>query len=370
MKNKEQASRTSIGIIGCGSISGEYASAGRRFENIEVVACADVDMARARALAAEHQIPKVLDVRELLADPDIELVINLTFPAAHAEITTRAIKNGKHVYTEKPLALRRREARECIGLARDKGLRIGCAPDTFLGAGLQTCRKLIDAGAIGVPLAGAGFMLSGGPESWHPNPEFLYKKGGGPLFDMGPYYLAAFTALLGPVKRVTGSGRSGFKQREITSQPLAGKVIDVEVSTHVTAALDFDSGPIVTLMMSFDVIGTRIPNIEIFGSEGTLAVPDPSTFGGPVWLLRRGDKEWREMPLESGYTEKSRGIGVAEMAAAIAADREHRANERIAYHVLELMHCIVDSSEAGRHIETQSFMSRPEPLLTSLNRNE
>ena len=359
-------SSTPIGIIGCGNISKIYSGAGRKFENLELVACADTDMSRAKALAEQEQIPRAQEVGQLLADPEIVLVINLTFPTAHAEITTRALRAGKHVYSEKPLALRRREARDCIGLARDRGLRIGCAPDTFLGAGLQTCRKLIDEGAIGVPLAGAGFMLNRGPESWHPNPEFFYKKGAGPLFDMGPYYLAAFTALLGSVKRVTGSARSSFKQREITSQPLAGKLIDVDVHTHVSAVLDFDSGPVVTLTTSFDVTGTRLPKIEIFGSEGTLAVPDPNTFGGPVWLLRRGEKEWREMPLEFGYAENSRGIGVADMAAAIAAGRAHRANESLAYHVLDLMHSIVDSSETGRHVEMRSAMSRPEPLPQGL----
>jgi predicted dehydrogenase len=359
-------SRIPIGIIGCGNISKVYARAGGKFENIELVACADAEMSRARALAEEEQIPRVLDLAELLTDPGVVLVINLTSPAAHAEITTKALRAGKHVYSEKPLALRRREARECIGLARDKGLRIGCAPDTFLGAGLQTCRKLIDEGAIGVPVAGAGFMLNRGPERWHPNPEFFYKKGAGPLFDMGPYYLAAFTALLGSVKRVTGSARSSFKQREITSQPLAGALIDVGVHTHVSAVLDFDSGPIVTLTTSFDVSGSRLPKIEIFGSEGTLAVPDPNTFGGPVWLLRREEKEWREMPLEFGYAENSRGIGVADMAAAIATGREHRANERMAYHVLDLMHSIIDASETGRHIEIKSAMSRPEPLPQGL----
>jgi predicted dehydrogenase len=359
-------SRTRVGIIGCGSISKVYAAAARKFENIELGACSDIDMGQARGLAEKYEIPKALSVAELLADPGIELVINLTIPAAHAEVTARCLENGKHVYTEKPLALRRRQAREIIGLARERGLRIGCAPDTFLGAGSQTCRKLIDAGAIGVPLAGVGFMLSRGPESWHPSPEFFYKKGGGPLFDMGPYYLTAFAALLGPVKRVTGSARSSFKQREITSQPLAGKLIDVEVHTHLAAVLDFDSGPIVALITSFDVSGTRLPNIEIFGSEGTLGVPDPNGFGGPVWLLRRGETEWREVPLEFGYADNSRGIGVADMAAAIAGGREHRANERLAYHVLDLMHSIVDSSEGGRHIEIRSFMSRPEPLPPGL----
>ncbi len=359
-------SKIPVGIIGCGNISKIYAEAGKKFEDLDIVACADLDPARAQALAAEHGIPQALEVDELLSSSDVKLVINLTVPAAHGEIATRAIKNGKHVYNEKPITLRRREAREMIGLAREKKVRIGCAPDTFLGGALQTCRKLIDAGAIGVPVGGAGFMLSRGPESWHPNPEFFYKKGAGPLFDMGPYYLTAFTTLLGPVGRVTGAARISFKEREITSQPLAGSRFTVDVPTHVTGVLEFDSGPVVTLATSFDVAGSKFRNIEIYGSEGTLAVPDPNGFGGEILLLKRGESEWREMPLEFGYSENSRGLGVADMAAAIAGKREHRANERVAYHVLDLMHSIVDAAESGRHMELASSMSRPEPLPQGL----
>lgn len=359
-------SKIPVGIIGCGNISKIYAEAGKKFEDLDIVACADLDPARAEALAAEHGIPKALKVEELLSSPEIGLVINLTVPAAHGEIATRAIKKGKHVYNEKPLTLRRREAREMIGLAREKKVRIGCAPDTFLGAGMQTCRKLIDAGAIGVPIGGTGFMLSRGPESWHPNPEFFYKKGAGPLFDMGPYYLTTFTTLLGPVRRLTGAARVSFQEREIGSQPLAGSKIAVDVPTHVTAVMEFDSGPVVTLATSFDVVGSRFRNIEIYGSEGTLVVPDPNTFGGEVLLLQRGETEWREMPLEFGYAENSRGLGVADMINAIRRGREHRANDRVAYHVLDLMHSIVDAAETGRHVEMASSMSRPEPLPLGL----
>jgi predicted dehydrogenase len=359
-------SKIPVGIIGCGNISKIYAEAGKKFEDLEIVACADIEPSRAEALAAEHGIPRALKVDELLSSPEIGLVINLTVPAAHGEIATRAIKKGKHVYNEKPLTLRRREAREMIGLAREKKVRIGCAPDTFLGAGMQTCRKLIDEGAIGVPVGGAGFMLSRGPESWHPNPEFFYKKGAGPLFDMGPYYLTTFTTLLGPVRRLTGAARVSFQEREIGSQPLAGSKITVDVPTHVTAVMEFDSGPVVTLATSFDVVGSRFRNIEIYGSEGTLVVPDPNTFGGGVLLLKRGETEWREMPLEFGYGENSRGLGVADMINAIRRGREHRANERVAYHVLDLMHSIVDAAESGRHVEMASSMSRPEPLPPGL----
>jgi len=350
------------GIVGCGNISEIYARAGEKFRNIEIVACADVDDSRAQALAEKCGIPRPLPVAELLADPEIELVINLTIPAVHAAVGLDVLKNGKHLYNEKPLAQKRRAARDMIGLAREKNLRIGCAPDTFLGGGLQTCRKLIDEGVIGEPIGGAGFMLSPGVESWHPNPQFFYQKGGGPLFDMGPYYLTAFTTLLGPVRRVTGSARISYPERTISSQPLAGDRIRVETPTHIAAVLDFESGPVVTLATSFDVKAHGMPNMEIYGSEATLSVPDPNTFGGPVRIRKNGDSDWTELPLGFGYSENSRGLGVADMISALQQGREHRANARTAYHVLDIMHSILDSSESGRHIELTSSMTRPSPL--------
>lgn len=359
-------SKTAVGIIGCGNISKVYAEAGAKFEDIEVAACADIQMSRAVETAEKHGIPRALSVSELLDDPSIPLVINLTIPAAHADVALAALKKGKHIYNEKPLALRRADARQMIALARKKKLRIGCAPDTFLGAGLQTCRKLIDAGTIGEPLGGVGFVKSRGPEGWHPNPAFFYKKGAGPLFDVGPYFLTAFTTLLGPVQRLTGSARTSFKTREIKSQPLAGTMINVEVPTHVAAILEFTAGPVVTLGASFDVSGHRLPHMEIYGSEGTLAVPDPNTFGGPVLFQPRGEKDWREVPLEFPHAEQSRGLGVADMAAAIRGNREHRANERAAYHVLDIMHSIIDSAEKGRHVDLGSSMSRPEAFPPGL----
>jgi len=351
-----------VGIIGCGNISAIYAEAGKKFANLEVVACADLDLERARQLAEKHGIPRAVRVDQLLADAEVALVINLTIPAVHGEVAIEAVKSGKHVYNEKPLAQRRREARELIGLAREKNLRVGCAPDTFLGAGLQTCRQLIDEGAIGEPLGGAGFMLSGGPESWHPNPDFFYKKGAGPLFDMGPYYLTAFTTLLGPVRRVTGSARASFSERTVGSGALAGTKVAVETPTHIAAVLDFESGPVVTLATSFDVKYHRMPSIEIYGSEGTLVVPDPNTFGGPIMTRRAGEEDWSEVPLAFPYAENSRGLGVADMISAIQSAREHRANAKVAYHVLDIMHSILDSSETERHIELASSMTRPAPL--------
>lgn len=355
------------GLVGCGNISGIYAEAGKKFHNLEIVACADIDYARAQAAAEKYGIPSPLHVEQLLASAEVELVINLTVPAAHAEVGMEAIRNGKHVYGEKPLALKRRAARELIGLAREKGLRVGCAPDTFLGAGLQTCRKLIDAGVIGEPVGGSGFMLQAGPEAWHPNPDFFFKKGAGPLFDMGPYYLTALTTLLGPVHRVAGSARISFPDREIGSEPLRGKKIEVETPTHVAGLLEFESGPIVSLVTSFDVKAHAMPNIEIYGSEGTLSLPDPNTFGGPVRIRRHKESEWTELPLEFGYASNSRGLGAADMIAAIAANRDHRANARTAYHVLDIMHSILDSAESGAHVELASSMVRPSPLAQGLS---
>ncbi|MEI6033074.1 MAG: Gfo/Idh/MocA family oxidoreductase [Verrucomicrobiae bacterium] len=351
-----------VGILGCGNISGTYAEAGKKFRNMEIVACADLDYPRAQAQAEKFGIPAAMRVEQLLACDEIELVINLTVPSVHGQVGLEVLKSKKHLYNEKPLAAKRREAREMLDLARELGLRIGCAPDTFLGAGLQTCRKLIDSGAIGEPVAGAGFMLSPGVEGWHPNPEFFYKKGGGPLFDMGPYYLTALTTLLGPVCRVNGAARISFPDREIKSQPLAGKRIPVETPTHIAGLLEFESGPVVTLVTSFDVQAHGMPNIEIYGSEGTLSVPDPNTFGGPVRIRRQGESEWADLPLEFGYPDNSRGLGVSEMIASEQNGHEHRANARTAYHVLDIMHSILDSSESGQRIEMVSSMTRPPPM--------
>jgi len=358
--------KVKVGIVGCGNISGIYFQAGRRFADIEIVACTDLDLERARAAAEKNQIPRALEMDAFFADPEIQIVVNLTVPAAHGEVALRALRAGKSVYNEKPLAQRRREAREMIGLAREKGLRVGCAPDTFLGAGLQTCRKLIDEGAIGQPIGATAFMMGRGMETWHPNPHFFYKKGAGPLFDMGPYYLTALTTLLGPVKQLSGSARISFPQRDITSQPLAGEVIEVETPTHVTGLLEFETGPTATLITSFDVMKHQLPHLEIYGGEGTLVIPDPNGFGGPVRLYRRGWENWGEAPLEFGYADNSRGLGLADMAAAIRTGRDHRCNERLSYHVLDVMHSILDSAESGRRIEIASNMVRPEPLPLGL----
>ncbi len=358
--------KVKIGIIGCGNISRIYLEQAQTFDILEVKAVSDVFMERAKTKAKEHNIPFVYTVDELLADPEIEIVVNLTPPGSHAEIGLRAVEAGKSIYNEKPVAIFRQDALKMLQIAKERGLRVGGAPDTFMGAGLQTCRKLIDEGAIGTPIGATAFMMSHGPEKWHPDPEFFYKVGGGPMFDMGPYYLTALVSLLGPVKRVTGATRISFPEREIGSEPKRGTKIQVEIPTHVNGLLDFASGPIANIITSFDVWKSNLPRIEIYGSEGTLSVPDPNTFGGPVILWKAEAKEGEEIPLLPIRDKNSRSLGVADMAHAIRSGRPHRANGQMTYHVLDLMHTIHDASAQGHHIEMTSTCERPAPMPLGL----
>jgi len=358
--------KAKVGLIGCGNICSIYFKNGQVFENFEIVACADLIPERAKAKAEEFQIPKACTVKELLADPEIEIVLNLTIPKAHFEISMAALEAGKNVHSEKPLSVARADGRRLVQAAKAKGLRIGCAPDTFLGGGLQTCRKLIDDGWIGEPVAATAFMTGHGPENWHPDPEFVYQAGGGPMFDMGPYYLTALATLIGPVKRVTGSARITFAERLITSKPKYGTVMKVEVPTHIAGVMDFANGAVGTIITSFDVWAANLPRIEIYGTEGSLAVPDPNTFGGPIRIRRAGAKEWSDVPLTHGYAENSRGIGVSDMANALRSGRPHRASGDLAFHVLDIMHAFHDASREGRHIELKTAFERPAPLPLGL----
>jgi predicted dehydrogenase len=357
---------TSVGIIGCGNISAIYFKNAQTFENLHLAACADLVPEKARQRAQEFGVPRACTVAELLADPSIEIVINLTIPKAHAEVDIAALEAGKHVHAEKPLAITRPDGQRILDLARRKGLRVGSAPDTFLGGGLQTCRKLIDDGWIGRPVAATAFMMCRGHENWHPDPEFYYETGGGPMLDMGPYYLTALVSLLGPVRRVTGMTQVSFAERMITSKPKFGKHIKVEIPTHVTGLMDFACGAVGTIITSFDVRSAELPRIEIYGSEGTLSVPDPNGFGGPVRVRRAGMNEWQEVPLLFGYAENSRGIGVADMAAAISGNRPHRASGDLAFHVLDIMVALHEASAQGRHIALGSTCERPAPLPLDL----
>ncbi|MGG1556403.1 Gfo/Idh/MocA family protein [Paenibacillus ferrarius] len=361
--------KVKVGIIGCGNISSVYFEAGGKFEILEIVACADLDMARAQAKAEEFHIPKACSVEELLADSEIEIVVNLTIPSAHAEIHMRALDAGKHTYGEKPLAIELEDAQRILAFAKSKGLLVGSAPDTFLGGGIQTCRKLIDDGWIGKPIAASACMMSRGPESFHPNPDFLYQKGAGPMFDIGPYYLAAFVNLIGPVRRIAGATQTTFHERTVTCAPNYGRKFAVETPTHISGTLEFEDGAIGTITTSFDVWGTRSPNIEIHGTEGSLIVPDPNQFGGTVYLKRRDYAEFKEVPLTHGFTSNSRGLGLMDIAYAIRNGTEHRADGEFAYHVLELMHGFFISSDEGKYYETKSTCKKPEPFPLGMQKN-
>lgn len=356
--------RVKVGIIGCGNISKAYCTGIAKFPILNLVACADIDIQRAEACAKEYQIPKACSVEALLDDPEIEIVVNLTIPKAHFEVCKAVLEANKHVYVEKPFCVRQEDGEELLRLAKAKGKRIGCAPDTFLGGGIQTARKLIDDGWIGQPVAATAFMMGRGHEFWHPNPAFYYDVGGGPMFDMGPYYLTALVVLMGPFQRITGSTRITYPERTITSQPKSGQKIQVQTPTHIAGVIDFQCGAVATLITSFDIFGgtSPFPNIEIYGSRATLRVPDPNTFDGPVMVKRQCDTEFSAIPLTHGFTEQGRGLGVADMAYAIRSDRPHRANGELAYHVLEAMHGFHRSSDSGRHHEMTSTCDVPVPF--------
>lgn len=366
-------SPTIIGIIGCGNISDAYLRGAARSRHVQVKSLADIRLAAAVAKAGEYGVDAVA-IDHLLADPDIEIVVNLTPPAAHAPVSLQVIAAGKHVYLEKPLATRFAEARSVIQAAATNALRVGCAPDTFLGAGHQACRYAIDSGRIGVPVAGAAAVLSRGMEHWHPNPAFFYQHGAGPIHDLGPYYITQLVNLLGPVQRVSAEASTSFRTRTITSEPLAGKAITVEVPTTVNGALAFASGANVTLTHSWDVWKHRRVPLEIYGSEGSLLVPDPNFFGGePMASLRNGD--WMSLDISvhpfgiANHTTRSgarvadyRIVGLLDMAVAIRNDRPHRADGALALHVLEVLDAFERSSLEGRHIVIETQCDRPEKL--------
>ncbi|ULO05082.1 Gfo/Idh/MocA family oxidoreductase [Paenibacillus sp. 19GGS1-52] len=359
--------KVKVGIIGCGKISSIYMENCQKFAVLELIACADMDLTRAQEQADIYHIPRVYTTEQLLNDPEIEIVINLTIPAAHAEVTLRALEAGKHVYVEKPLAVTREEGRKVLAVAKEKGLLVGSAPETFLGAGIQTVLKLIDEGVIGRPVAATSFMLGRGHEHWHPDPEFYYAAGGGPMFDMGPYYLTALVQLLGPIHTVAGMTGKALQERTITSEKKSGQKIPVDIPTHVAGTLQFHSGAIATLITSFDIFGgSDLPPIEIYGTEGTIQVPDPNTFGGPVKYRRVGEQDWTEQPLVPGYDQNTRGIGPADMAYAIRTGRKHRASGELAYHVLEAMWAFHDSSDSRSFYEMESTCERPAALPLGL----
>lgn len=349
-----------IGIIGAGVISKQYLDNLTSFPDINVAAVGDLFEEAAAARAAEYGVRVHGGVDAVLGSPDVEIVINLTIPAAHVEVATRALNAGKHVWSEKPFSLDRESGLGLLKAADAAGLRLGCAPDTFLGAGLQTARRMIERGDIGVPLTALTLMQSPGPESWHPNPAFLFQDGAGPLFDIGPYYLTTLVQTFGSIRRVAAFGSKSRETRVIGSGPKAGEEFAVTVPTHVSSILEFDGGESAQSIFSFDSPLKRAGFVEITGSEATIAFPDPNNFDGDVRICARGADDWTTVP-STGSTA-SRGTGVLEMARALRAGRPHRAQGELAFHVLDTMASIAESIDTKSFVDVESSTA-PVPAL-------
>ena len=350
-----------IGVVGLGVISRAYLDTLVGRDAVRVTAVADLDASRSAAVAAELPGVRALSVADLLNSPDVDTVLNLTVPAAHAEIALGAIGHGKNVYGEKPLAAELADAQAVLEAAAKASVRVGCAPDTVLGTGVQTARAAVEAGAIGRPLFASAVMITPGHERWHPQPDFYYAPGGGPLLDMGPYYLTSLVHLLGPVRAVIGASSRLRSERVIGSGPRAGDRIPVEVDSHVSGVLEHEGGALTTLTTSFDGVGTTAAPIEVHGETGTLTVPDPNHFDGEVRLLELGGSERRTLPPSAGYVGGARGVGLLDFVAADGG-RPARASGELALHVLETMTALLRSSAEGRRIELSTSVQRPAPV--------
>jgi predicted dehydrogenase len=353
-----------VGVIGCGNISDAYFTHMRHYPILDVIACADLNMECAQAKAEKWSL-KALTVEQLLADPAIEIVVNLTIPAVHVAVNQQILAAGKHAYCEKPLALTRADGQATMKLADSKNLRVGSAPDTFMGSGNQLARKLIDEGAIGRVVAATAFMAGHGPEGWHPNPDFYYKVGGGPMFDMGPYYLTALVNLVGPMQDVAGMTTTALPFRVAGSAKHAGRMIKVETPTHLAGTIRHTQGAISTVIMSFDIWGNNYDRIEVHGTEGSLIVPDPNMFDGEVKLLRQNDRKWRTMK-PAHALGIGRGTGVADMAYGIRSGRAHRASGQLALHVVDAMQAFDESSSSGKFVQLKSEPVRPAAIPAGL----
>jgi predicted dehydrogenase len=369
-----------VGLLGCGDICDIYFKNGLRSEILTMAACASLHEEKAHRKAQEYNIPKACSIDDLINDPQIDIILNLTVPEVHAKFNLAALEAGKHVYSEKPLAAVPEDGQTIIALAKSKGLIVGCAPDTFLGGRLQTCRKAIDEGLIGEPTAAAAFVVSPGHEWHHPNPEFFYKPGGGPLLDIGPYYLTALVSLLGPVTSCCAFSKTTFPERTVLCGPKSGESIKVEVPTYISGTMEFSTGVIGTITASFDIWDSQLPRIEIYGTAGTLCVPDvdplegPNLFGGPVLIKTKETSRWRGVPrkpelqdwddlsVSHKYNENSRGLGLSDMAYAIRDGRPHKASGEMAYHVLEIGYALLESAKNRQYYHLSSTCNRPDPL--------
>ena len=362
-----------VGVVGTGNISGIYLENSHKFREYEVVAVADILQDRAQEQATKYDIPRALSVDELIADPDVELVLNLTIPTAHAGIAIRSLEAGKVAYGEKPFATNREDGQRILDAAATAGRAVGCAPDTFLGAGAQTIRQAIDAGRIGTPHSAYCGFASPGPAIWHPDPYFFFQPGGGPVLDMGPYYITALVALLGPIRRVTAKGFAPSKERVIGRGPKAGQTIPVEVMTTVTAQIELESGVVATMFVSWDVWDTQNAKFEVYGADGAISGWDPNTFGGPIRLsnaeiIQRGNGwgGWEDLPLVSPHDSNSRGLGLADIAVAHRTGAAPRASGTLAFHVLDVLLAILESAEQDQPVEIASRAERPAALPESL----
>lgn len=360
--------KVKVGFVGCGCISPIYLkNLTNMFKEVEIIGVCDLIRERAEKAQADYNIPKLYeDMYELFKDPEVDIVLNITRPYEHYEVTKQALLHGKHVYSEKPLSPDLNEARELVALAQERGLMLGGAPDTFMGSGIQTCRHLIDNGFIGTPIGGSASFVSRGPEDWHPDPEFVYQYGGGPMFDMGPYYVTALINLLGGVESVCGMTQISYPTRPILSEKKYGTMMDVEVPTYVMGTLRFESGAIANIFTTFDVSNLHSgTNLEIYGSEGSIIVPDPNTFDGEVILKRGRSKETISMPRIFNYKENSRGLGLADMAKALQTGRPFRANYQQQLHVVEVMSAFYSSSEKNEFVKIESSFERQAPMKTT-----
>jgi predicted dehydrogenase len=338
-----------VGVVGCGIVAKVYVEGSTAFDSFDIVACADLDMESAKAFAEVHGL-KASTVDELIGDPSIDVVLNLTPPAAHAPVMRAALEAGKHVYTEKPITTTVAEGRELIAEADRRGLRIGCAPDTFLGAAYDAARELIARGEIGRPLAATATFLVGGPDSWHPNADFFYRAGGGPMLDIAPYYLTAIASLLGPYRAALGLATTPTPERRFGVGPRAGEAFTVDVPTHAVAALQLESGALATVTVSFEAFGQYASGLVVHGSGGSLELPDANAFGGAV-RIRNGNGEWKPVEYESPGAKETRGLGLDEMLGAIRDERPHRASGALGLHVLETALAVLRSAEEGRTVE-------------------
>jgi predicted dehydrogenase len=344
-----------VGVVGCGIIGKRYVGDSGAYDAWRPVACADLDTARAGAFAKEFGL-RAESVDELIADPQVDAVLNLTPPAAHAPLVLAALEAGKHVYTEKPLATTAAGGRELVAEAERRGLRLGCAPDTFLGSAYETARRVVADGAIGMPLGASATMLVGGPDTWHPNAEMFYLAGGGPLLDIAPYYLTALVSLLGRIEAVAGFTETPTPERTLGAGPRAGRVVEVEVPTHAAAVLRLTGGVLATLTVGFESRDQYVSGMRVFGTAGSLTLPDANGFGGDV-LLAVGDRKPEPVPYQSHGGRETRGLGIQDLAEALRDDHAHRASGELALHILEAAEAIGRAGDEGRVVELETRRS-------------